>query len=113
MNLKKISALVCAVLALAASSAFAAFKFEKPVTVVVPFAAGGTSDLQIRQMQPFLEKQLGTNLVVVNVKGGSGVIGTTQFLNDYKPDGYAILYTLATPVVYRPLTGTTSYNYEL
>ena len=87
-------------------------KFEKPVTVVVPFAAGGTSDLQIRQMQPFLEKQLGTNLVVVNVKGGSGVIGTTQFLNDYKPDGYAILYTLATPVVYRPLTGTTSYNYE-
>ncbi|WP_303296514.1 Bug family tripartite tricarboxylate transporter substrate binding protein [Pyramidobacter piscolens] len=112
MNLKKIAVLTLSVAALTGSSAFAAFKFEKPVTVIVPFAAGGTSDLQIRQMQPYLEKELGTNLVVVNIKGGSGVIGTTQYLNDYKADGYSILYTLATPVVYRPLTGTTSYNYD-
>ena len=112
MFIKKTTALALSIAFLVASSAFAAFKFEKPVTVIVPFAAGGTSDLQIRQMQPFLEKELGTNLVIVNVKGGSGVIGTTQFLNDYKADGYSILYTLATPVVYRPLTGTTSYNYE-
>ena len=71
MNLKKIAVLTLSVAALTGSSAFAAFKFEKPVTVIVPFAAGGTSDLQIRQMQPYLEKELGTNLVVVNIKGGS------------------------------------------
>ena len=111
--MKKLFSAVVSVLLLGiAASAFAAgFKFEQPVNVIVPFNAGGTSDLQIRVMQPFLEKELGTNLVIINLKGGSGILGTTEFINNYAHDGYAILYSLATPVVYKPLTGSTKYNY--
>lgn len=113
--MKKVSLFVLSMLLLCfATSAFAAegFKFENPITVIVPFNAGGTSDLQIRVMQPYLEKELGTTLVIMNIKGGSGIMGTTEFLNSYKHDGYTILYSLATPVVYKPLTGTTTYNYN-
>ena len=87
------------------------FEFKEPINVIVPFKAGGTSEQQIRIMQPYLEKELGTTLVIINSDGGSGVLGTTEYLNNYKPDGYSILYTLATPVVYKPLTGDTSYTW--
>lgn len=87
------------------------FEFKEPVNVIVPFKAGGTSDQQIRILQPYLEKELGTTLVIINSDGGSGVLGTTEYINNYKPDGYSILYTLATPVVYKPLTGDTSYTW--
>ena len=63
-------------------------------------------------MQSKLEKALGTNLVIVNAEGGSGTIGTTEYLTNYAADGYTILYTLATPVVYKPLSGDTAYTYD-
>ncbi|MBS5591390.1 tripartite tricarboxylate transporter substrate binding protein [Lawsonibacter sp. OA9] len=88
------------------------FAFEKPVTVVVPFKAGSATDNQIRLMQSDLEDALGTTLVIVNSEGGSGTIGTTDYLNSYQPDGYTILYSLATPIVYKPLSGDTAYTYD-
>lgn len=89
------------------------YTFKSPVTVIIPFKAGSTTDLQVRFMQKPLEKKLGTNLVIINQDGGSGIIGTTTYINDYKPDGNSILYALATPVVYKPLTGDTKYSYEV
>ena len=89
-----------------------AFVFDGPITVVVPFNAGSATDNQLRLMQADLEEALGTNLVIVNSAGGSGTIGTTDFLNSYQPDGYTILYSLATPVVYKPLGGDTAYTYD-
>lgn len=88
------------------------FRFEQPITVIVPFKAGSATDNQIRLMQSDLEKTLGTTLVIVNAEGGSGTIGTTEYLTGYKADGYTILYSLATPVVYKPLGGDTSYTYD-
>lgn len=88
------------------------FKFSQPVTVIVPFKAGSATDNQIRLMQSKLEAALGTNLVIVNSEGGSGTIGTTEYLNNYAADGYTILYSLATPVVYKPLGGDTAYTYD-
>ena len=82
------------------SAANGEFTFTQPITVVVPFKAGSATDNQIRLMQSDLEDALGTTLVIVNAEGGSGTIGTTEYLNNYQPDGYTILYTLATPVVY-------------
>lgn len=86
--------------------------FTKPITVVVPFKAGSATDNQLRLMKVDLEKALGTTLVIINAEGGSGTIGTTEFLNSYKPDGYTILYSLATPIFYKPLGGDTAYTYE-
>lgn len=88
------------------------FVFEEPITVVVPFKAGSATDNKIRLMQSDLEEALGTTLVIVNSEGGSGTIGTTDYLNSYQPDGYTILYSLATPVVYKPLSGDTAYTYD-
>lgn len=88
------------------------FKFTQPITVVVPFKAGSATDNQMRLMQSKLEKALGTTLVIVNSEGGSGTIGTTEYLNNYAADGYTILYSLATPVVYKPLGGDTAYTYD-
>ena len=94
------------------ASGDSAFSFDSPITVVVPFKAGSATDNQIRLMQSKLEKALGTNLVIVNAEGGSGTIGTTEYLTNYAADGYTILYTLATPVVYKPLSGDTAYTYD-
>ena len=94
------------------ASGGSAFSFDSPITVVVPFKAGSATDNQIRLMQSKLEKALGTNLVIVNAEGGSGTIGTTEYLTNYAADGYTILYTLATPVVYKPLGGDTAYTYD-
>lgn len=88
------------------------FQFTQPITVVVPFKAGSATDNQIRLMQGDLEDALGTTLVILNAEGGSGTIGTTEYLNNYQPDGYTILYTLATPVVYKPLSGDTAYTFD-
>lgn len=88
------------------------FVFDQPVTVVVPFKAGSATDNQLRLMQGDLEEALGTTLVIVNAEGGSGTIGTTEYLNNYAADGYTILYSLATPIVYKPLSGDTAYTYE-
>jgi tripartite-type tricarboxylate transporter receptor subunit TctC len=85
---------------------------KSPITVIIPFKAGSTTDLQVRFMQKYLEDKIGTNLVIINQDGGSGIIGTTTYINDYKSDGNSILYALATPVVYKPLTGDTKYTYE-
>lgn len=96
----------------ASGSGDGSFAFTSPVTVVVPFKAGSATDNQIRLMQSKLEKALGTTLVIVNAEGGSGTIGTTEYLTNYAADGYTILYSLATPVVYKPLSGDTAYTYD-
>lgn len=88
------------------------FSFTQPITVIVPFKAGSATDNQLRLMQSKLEEALGTTIVIINSEGGSGTIGTTEYLNNYKSDGYTILYSLATPIVYKPLGGDTAYTYD-
>lgn len=88
------------------------FTFDQPITVIVPFKAGSATDNQLRLMQGDLEAALGTTLVIVNAEGGSGTIGTTEYLTNYAADGYTVLYSLATPVVYKPLSGDTVYTYD-
>ena len=72
----------------AAPSAQAAFP-EKPVTVVVGFAPGGTGDLTVRMLAKPLEKILGQPVVIVNKGGGAGMPGFEYVLKS-KPDGYTI-----------------------
>lgn len=85
------------------------YTFTGNITITVPFNAGSNTDNQIRFIQPYLEKHLGVNTVVVNAGGASGVIGTTEFLTK-KPDGNNILFSLPTPTVYKPAGGETEYT---
>lgn len=59
---------------------------RRPVQIVVPWAAGGSTDQVIRIVASEIEDALGTNVVVINTPGASGSIGTRNVLNA-RPDG--------------------------
>lgn len=61
----------------------------RPITVIVPFAAGGPSDVGVRLLIPFLERDLGTSFQVVNKPGASTQTGVTE-LTRARPDGYTV-----------------------
>ena len=65
---------------------------KEDVIIVVPYAAGGNTDLFARAMSDKLGKIMGVNVIVQNVEGGGGCTGTSQAVNS-DPDGY----TLALP----------------
>jgi tripartite-type tricarboxylate transporter receptor subunit TctC len=62
---------------------------ERPVTLVVPLAAGGTVDLQARVLAQAMEKELNQPVVVLNKPGGSMTVGGYAVASA-KPDGYTI-----------------------
>ena len=62
---------------------------EKPVNLVVPFKAGGISDIVARKLAPGISENLGTKIVVVNV-GGHSSVGTRRVV-DATADGYEFL----------------------
>ena len=64
---------------------------SRPITVVVPYPAGGTSDGQLRLIQEPLSKLLGQPIVIDNKPGASGAIAA-QFVAKSKADGYTLLY---------------------
>lgn len=64
---------------------------EKPIKLIVSFAAGGGTDLGARLLTPYLEKELGVPVVVENKPGGGGWVGYSELLKS-KPDGYTIGY---------------------
>ena len=82
--------LTAALLALCgfASSAFAAYP-ERPITMIVPWGAGGGTDATARIIGALLEKELGQPVTVVNRIGGSGVVGHAA-IAQAAPDGYTI-----------------------
>lgn len=63
---------------------------EAPIRIVIPYAAGGSADVALRQMAPFLQKRLGQPIVIDNKAGAGGNIGTMDVVHA-KPDGYTLL----------------------
>ncbi len=64
---------------------------SKPIQVVVPAGAGGDTDGNSRILAKYLEKELGTSVVVVNVGGAGGTLGSRK-VKDSAPDGYTVLF---------------------
>ncbi len=71
----------------AASPALAQWQPDRPINIIVPWSAGGSTDQITRVVAPILEEALGTQVVVVNQPGASGSIGTQAAL-DAPRDGY-------------------------
>lgn len=72
------------------ATAFAAEKYpSKPISVIIPFAAGGGTDTQARLFLKYLEEKLGKPMIIVNRPGAGGEIGMTQIAKS-KPDGYTL-----------------------
>ena len=80
---------LAAALALAATSASAQNYPTRPVTVVVPFAAGGPTDIIARIVGDHFSRTLGQQFVVENIAGAGGTTGISR-LAQAKPDGYTI-----------------------
>ncbi|WED24029.1 tripartite tricarboxylate transporter substrate binding protein [Vibrio sp. JC009] len=75
--------------ALFASSAMASGWPEKPITIIVPWGAGGNTDTVARLVAKGLQSELGVNVNVVNKTGGSGVVGHDA-TKRAKADGYTL-----------------------
>jgi putative tricarboxylic transport membrane protein len=72
----------------AISTAFGAYP-ERPITLIVPWGAGGGTDATARIIGSLLEKELGQPVNVINRTGGSGVVGHAA-IAQAAPDGYTI-----------------------
>jgi tripartite-type tricarboxylate transporter receptor subunit TctC len=88
---KRVALLAISALAAATALAGAQSWPNRPVTMVVPFAAGGEPDVLGRILAQRLAEMLGKSVVVENVSGGGGTTGTARVAKA-PPDGYQILF---------------------
>jgi tripartite-type tricarboxylate transporter receptor subunit TctC len=64
---------------------------ERDITIIVPFAAGGGTDLGARLLVPYIEKELGVAIAINNIAGAGGWTGYIEMLNS-KHDGYTLSF---------------------
>src|SRR5262245_40932995 len=62
----------------------------RPVTLIVPYAAGGATDIGMRALATATEKHFGQSFVIDNRTGAGGTLGPSQMAASAKPDGYTI-----------------------
>ena len=91
------SLLVVAALLLGADVASAQDYPNRPITIIVPFTPGATTDAVARLTRDVLERELGAPIVIDNRAGAAGTIGSTAVANA-KPDGYTLLITVNAPI---------------
>jgi tripartite-type tricarboxylate transporter receptor subunit TctC len=82
----------------------------KPIEVIVPYPAGGGTDVLARAFAEASRKHTTQSLIVVNKPGASGAIGWADVING-KPDGYKMVL-LATDLMAQPNMGFTKITYE-
>lgn len=82
---------------------------ERSISVMVPFGAGGGTDVPARFFAAEMEKILGQNLVVSNVSGAGGTVGATQ-LSKAKADGYSLGFMPVGTTTTQPHLKKTKYN---
>jgi tripartite-type tricarboxylate transporter receptor subunit TctC len=99
------------ILALAAAPAAADTYPDKPVSVIVPWAAGGAADLNVRSFVDAMSRVLGQPMPVLNRVGASGTIGTVE-LARARPDGYTIGNVSVGPLTTQPALRRQAYKVE-
>ncbi|RAI00181.1 tripartite tricarboxylate transporter substrate binding protein [Acuticoccus sediminis] len=92
-----------------AGGALAADYPSKTITMVVPYGAGGITDVMARATARMLEEELGETIVVVNKAGAAGTVGLTAVARD-RPDGYTIAMVPAAPLIIQPHLRPVGYD---
>ena len=100
MNWLKLSALACS-LVWAAPHAHAAEYPTRPIKLIVPYAAGGPTDVLGRMVGEYLSRDLKQTVVVENKAGAQGAIGA-EVAARAEPDGYTLFFTAASIIVLNP-----------
>ncbi len=98
---------VCTILAMLTAAAHAADTYpSRPITMVVPFPAGGPTDTVARNIAQLMSKSLGQQVVIENVGGAGGTLGVAKVVSS-APDGYTIVLMhigiSTAPALYRNL----------
>ncbi len=106
-----VAVLAALILSFATYPADAAGYPKKPINVIVPWGAGGDSDLTTRIWADAVEKELGIPVVVINKTGGGGIIGTT-FVANAKKDGYTLINAGLSNVLVTPNFTKTPYDFD-
>jgi tripartite-type tricarboxylate transporter receptor subunit TctC len=109
------SAALAAVLVVGVSPAVPSYP-ARPITMIVPFPAGGPSDVVARIMGEGMGRYLGQSIIIENVGGAGGTIGTARAATA-QPDGYTILGAgmgshVAAPALYANLKYDSTRNFE-
>ena len=89
MRIKIIAGCIAVVFAAAPALAQEAYPV-RPINIVVPFAAGGSSDVLARLLEPALSRQLGQPIIILNRPGAGGNLGM-DFVAKSPPDGYTVV----------------------
>ena len=106
------TALLCSLLCAAPLTAGAQGRFpNRAITWVVPFAAGGATDVGVRIVARRLSEELGQAIVVNNKPGAGAMIGA-QFVARAPADGYTLLTAVVANMVTNPLLSATPIGYD-
>src|SRR5215210_1332248 len=100
---------VAVIAALVSAAAGAQDYPTKPITLIVPWPAGGSTDIAMRAIADSASKHLGQPIAIDNKAGGSGTVGPATMAATAKPDGYTLVQMPIT--VYRlPMMQQTTWK---
>src|SRR5210317_2058613 len=90
MTIKHLVSALAVATALTTTAALAEYP-ERPINMVIPYGAGGATDISARTIAEPLGKAVGRPLIMANVTGDGGATGSVAVQNA-KPDGYTMLF---------------------
>ena len=93
------------------ATAFAQGYPSRPITLIVPYAAGGSVDAVARIVVPKLGERLGQNVVIENVAGAGGIVGTQRAARA-APDGYTLLFSVESTMAIAKLVQPATVQYD-
>jgi len=82
---------------------------SRPITIVVPYPAGGVTDNLVRLLAERMKNSLQQSIVIENIGGGGGTIGVDR-VSRAAPDGYTLVLGNSESMVFAPVTMAISYN---
>lgn len=71
---------------------------SKPITIIIPFAAGGSTDIAVRRIAPYVRKYLNASIIIENLPGADGAIGYYKGYSA-KTDGHTLLASNTIPLI--------------
>lgn len=111
MTFKALALVGALAMAALAGPAVAADYPDQPVTLVIPYAAGGSTETMARVFSEALGKELGQPVIVKVMPGAGGALGATDVAKA-DPDGYTLLFAATSSLLWPPMTLDVEYDLD-